>query len=177
MEQKEKTLAKDKLEFVSGIITNKDGNVLLLKRNGNLKLDPSKYDFCSGHIKEGEIPLQSMYRELHEEIGLEPHQIKKIEQVGTIETPHSKLKNTLTHIYDIQIDLSIEKINEMIKSVPEPEMEKAFYLKDINTLRTVIEEMDNCRMNLTYEVGIVLEVIEKRVNKRKEENLKGCEER
>ena len=34
------------------------------------KLDPGKYDFCSGHMKDGEIPLQSMYRELKEEMGL-----------------------------------------------------------------------------------------------------------
>ncbi len=70
---------KDKLEFVSAIITNNEGNVLLLKRRKDLKLDPGKYDLCSGHMKEGEVPTQTMYREIAEEIGVKQGEIKNIE--------------------------------------------------------------------------------------------------
>ena len=120
---------KDKLEFVSAIITNNEGNVLLLKRRKDLKLDPGKYDLCSGHMKEGEVPTQTMYREIAEEIGVKQGEIKTIERVGDIITPHEKLNNTTTHMYLIQIDLSEEEINNRLKNVEEPEMENAQYVK------------------------------------------------
>ena len=171
------TLAKDKTEFVSGIITNKEGNVLILKRRNDLKLDPGKYDFCSGHIKEGEIPTQSMYRELNEEIGITPEQIKLIQKVGIIGTPHEKFTETLSHIYHVEVDLTIEQINKMIKEVENPEMEKAVYLKDIKVLREKMEKQPNLlRMLYTKQMKYSLDAIEQRLNKRKENGKELCQE-
>ena len=171
------TLAKDKNEFVSSIITNKKGNVLVLKRRNNLRLDPGKYDFCSGHIKEGEVPMQAMFRELIEEIGLKFEQILYMDKIGTIETPHKKLKETLTHLYHIEIDISEEKLNEMINNVEEPEMEKAIFLKSIDDLEKMQIETDDLRTAYTYEMQIVLEAMKGRVNKRLEKGEKRCEEK
>ena len=101
------TLAKDKNEFVSSIIANSKGNVLLFKRNKNLRLDPGKFDFCSGHMKNGEVPMQSMLREIFEEMGLRYEQLSYMDKITDLETPHPKLKGTLTHLYYIELDIPI----------------------------------------------------------------------
>lgn len=167
---------KDKLEFVSAIITNDEGNVLLLKRRKDLKLDPGKYDLCSGHMKEGEVPTQTMYREIGEEIGVKQEEIKKLERLGDITTPHEKLKNTTTHMYLIQIDLSEEEINERIKNVEEPEMENAQYVRNINVLRNVQKYSDFMRSTYTKELEEVFRTVQEKLNDREELKRKQWEE-
>ena len=167
----------DILEFVSSIITNPKGNVLILKRRKDLKLDPGKFDFCSGHMKKGELPIQSMFRELEEEIGITARDILYMDKVGIIETPHPKLRNTVTHLYHVETDMSLQQINDNIENMKHPEMEKAVYLKDFNTLRTVQEESDLLRTINTRQMGIVLDVMDERIKKRKEVNKELCEER
>ena len=178
MEEKTKTtLAKDKNEFVSGVITTKEGRILVFKRKQNLKLDPGKWDFCSGHIKEGEAPTQAMYRELNEEIGLMPEQVK-LEKIGIIGTPHEKLENTLTHIYHIETIANYINFNEMIENVQQPEFEVVFDILDISTLKNVIENSRAFRMKYTKQMKYALEAIEQKMKKTKEEGIKKeCEER
>ena len=174
--QNEQTLAKDKLEFVSSIITDKNGNILVFKRRDDLKLDPGKYDFCSGHMKNGEIPLQSMYRELREEIGLEPHKIKKVEKVIDIATPHKKFSNTVTHIYHVQINLQ-DEIDKMVKQVEEPEMCEVIRLQSIRELIDLLKDTDKFRTMYTKELENALNILQQKRNERKEESKKECEER
>lgn len=167
---------KDKLEFVSAIITNNEGNVLLLKRRKDLKLDPGKYDLCSGHMKEGEVPTQTMYREIGEEIGVKQGEIKNIERVGDITTPHEKLNNTTTHMYLIQIDLSEEEINKRLKNVEEPEMENAQYIKNLNILRNVQKYSDFMRSIYTEELEEVFRTVQEKLNDREELKRRQWEE-
>lgn len=167
---------KDKLEFVSAIITNDEGNVLLLKRRKDLKLDPEKYDLCSGHIKEGEVPTQTMYRKIGEEIGVKQEEIRKIEILGDITTPYEKLKNTTTHMYLIQIDLSEEEINKRLKNVEEPEMENAQYVKKLNILRNVQKYSDFMRSIYTEELEEVFKTVQEKLNDREELKRKQWEE-
>lgn len=175
--QNGKMLAKDKLEFVSSVVTDKNGKLLLLKRRQDLKLDPGKYDFCSGHIKEGEGPIQAMYRELKEELGVSFEQIKSMNYLCTIRTPHKKFKDTSTHIYSVKINLDKE-LDEMITEVDKPEMEKIERIDSIEDLIKMINSPDGkCRMMITNELKAILEVLEKKLNKRKDEDLRTCEER
>ncbi len=167
---------KDKLEFVSAIITNNEGNVLLLKRRKDLKLDPGKYDLCSGHMKEGEVPTQTMYREIAEEIGVKQGEIKNIERVGDIITSHEKLNNTTTHMYLIQIDLSEEEINNRLKNVEEPEMENAQYVKNLNILRNVQKYSDFMRSIYTEELEEVFKTVQEKLKDREELKRKQWEE-
>lgn len=167
---------KDKLEFVSAIITNNEGNILLLKRRNDLKLDPGKYDLCSGHMKEGEAPMQTMYREIGEEIGVKQEEIKKIERLGDIKTPHGKLNNTTTHMYLIEIDLSEEELNKRLKSVEEPEMENAQYVKNINILRNVQKYSNFMRSIYTEELEEVFKTVQEKLNDREELRIKQWEE-
>ena len=159
----------DKLEFVSAIITNKEGNVLLLKRKNTLKLDPGKYDLCSGHMKVAEqVPMLSMLRELKEETGITQEQIKRMDNLGNIKTPHEMFLDTICHMYHIEIDLSIEQINKMIKEVEEPEMERAHYLKDVSELRIIQKYTDFMRTINTEEIEKVLIKLQETLNRRKE---------
>ena len=178
MENKQTTtLAKDKNEFVSCIITNEDGNVLVLKRRNDVKLDPGKYDFCSGHMKEGEVPMQTMYRELNEEIGIRPEHILFKVKLGDIETPHKKLKNTITHLYHVEIGLSEEEINEMIKNVEVPEMQKARYVKDIDFIKRIFKETEIFRSEYTKEMIAILDMLTKEIDERKEKEKEICQEK
>ena len=165
-------LAKDKNEFVSCIITNEEGNVLVFKRRKDVKLDPGKYDFCSGHMKEGEAPMQTMYRELNEEIGIRPEHIIFKVKLGDIKTPHPKLLDTITHIYHVEINLTIEQINEMIKNVEIPEMEKARYVEDINFIKKVFKDTNLFRTEYTDEMANILDMLDKIIEKGKEEVCK-----
>lgn len=167
---------KDKLEFVSAIITNNEGNILLLKRREDLELDPGKYDNCSGHMKEGETPTQTVYREIKEEIGVKQEEIKKIERIGDIHTPHEKLKNTTTHMFLVQIDLSEKEINERLEKIEEPEMQKAQYIKNINVLRNIQKYSDFMRSIYTEELEEILKTAQEKLNDREELERKQWEE-
>ena len=177
-EQKAKVLAKDKLEFVSSIVTDKVGKILIFKRREDLKLDPGKYDFCSGHIKEGEGPIQAMYREMKEELGISFEQIKKMNYLCAIETPHKKFKKTITHIFDVTVNLDKE-LDEMIAKVNEPEMQEIMRIDSIEELIKMLSDQDggNCRMEITKELENILKVLEIKLNKRKDEDLRSCEGR
>ena len=171
-QENNKSLAKDKIEFVSCLMTNQKGNIVIFKRSGDSKLDAGKYDFCSGHMKEGETPTQAMYREIREEIGLMPEQIR-LEKIGTIGTPHKKYEETLCHMYHTKINADIEKINEMIKTVENPELEEAILVENINALREKMqEENNNYRTIYTKQMKYFLEAMEQRISK-KEETEKG----
>ena len=53
------------------ILANTQGQVLLAKRIGD-----DSWQFPQGGIDRGETPIDAMYRELHEEVGLHPHHVK-----------------------------------------------------------------------------------------------------
>ncbi|PID46911.1 MAG: RNA pyrophosphohydrolase [Proteobacteria bacterium] len=53
------------------ILSNCDGKVFWGKRIGQ-----SSWQFPQGGINEGETPLEAMYRELHEEVGLSPEDVE-----------------------------------------------------------------------------------------------------
>lgn len=53
------------------ILANTEGQVLWTKRVGQ-----DSWQFPQGGIDKGETPLDAMYRELHEEVGLCPHHVE-----------------------------------------------------------------------------------------------------
>lgn len=59
---------------VSIIITNSQGQILLLKRSPDKKWYPAKWDIISGKIKNGEDPEKCLKRELLEETGIENYE-------------------------------------------------------------------------------------------------------
>lgn len=167
----------DIIEFVSAIITNKNGNPLVIKRLDTLKLDPGKFDMCSGHMKKGECPMQSMYRELLEEIGLTQDDIKYMQHLGDIQTPHPKFPNTKTHIYHVLIELEIEEINKRIKETKDREMDYALYLENVDALRRMQQETNLIRTKYTEETGKIYQLLEQKLQDRKELRESKCEEK
>ena len=57
------------------IITNQRGQVLWAKRYAQ-----NAWQFPQGGVDEGETPKQAMYRELYEEVGLQPDDVKILKQ-------------------------------------------------------------------------------------------------
>lgn len=165
---------KDKLEFVSAIITDKNKRPLILKRCNNLRLDPGKYDMCSGHMKNGEVPMQSMYRELGEELGMKPDNIIKMQHLKDIQTPHPKLKETISHIYHVETNLTEEQINNSILQIGEREIENVKYLKSIGELMAIQLYTDEFRTPYTKQMDEVYQMLQINLNNRKE---KQCQER
>lgn len=164
----------DKLEFVSAIITDREKRPLILKRCNNLKLDPGKYDMCSGHMKNGEIPMQSMYRELSEELGMELSDILKMQYLTDIQTPHPQLKGTVSHIYHVETNLTEEEINNKILQTKEREIEEAKYLKNIGELMIIQTFSNEFRGIYTKQMEEVYQMLQINLNNRKE---KTCQER
>ncbi len=57
------------------IISNQQGQLLWAKRQGQ-----NAWQFPQGGVDKGESPEQAMYRELYEEVGLEPETVKILRQ-------------------------------------------------------------------------------------------------
>ncbi len=57
------------------IITNQQGQLLWAKRHAQ-----NAWQFPQGGVDEGETPKQAMYRELYEEVGLKPEDVKILKQ-------------------------------------------------------------------------------------------------
>lgn len=55
------------------ILANTQGQVLLAKRIGE-----NNWQFPQGGIDKGETPIDAMYRELYEEVGLYPHHVQML---------------------------------------------------------------------------------------------------
>ena len=58
---------------VASVIINKDHKVLWAKRTNE-----NNWQFPQGGIQNGETPEEAMYREVYEEVGLEPQNIEII---------------------------------------------------------------------------------------------------
>jgi len=56
--------------IVSGILTNDNGEVLLVQRPLHKKIAPGAYHIPGGHVEFGETPEEAIIREIWEEFGL-----------------------------------------------------------------------------------------------------------
>jgi 8-oxo-dGTP diphosphatase len=63
------------LTVMSGLILNKDGQALMgLRKQG--KPRPGLWEYPGGKVEPGEVPLLALYRELHEELGIETRPLR-----------------------------------------------------------------------------------------------------
>ncbi|MBT8763415.1 NUDIX domain-containing protein [Desulfohalobiaceae bacterium Ax17] len=70
------------------LVYNQEGKVFLQKRHRNKNLYPGRWDLsATGHVKAGEAAEDAALRELKEEVGIVPRQLKLIHTLkGTKET-------------------------------------------------------------------------------------------
>ena len=74
------------------VIDENEQKVLFEKR-GKRFLDPGKLDLCSGHVQSGEVPTQSMIRELDEELSIEEKDSRNVHYLGELKLDYTKLKD------------------------------------------------------------------------------------
>lgn len=133
-------------ESVGILIVAKDTkNFLLLHRSQK----PIVWSILTGTMDvEGETPLETVKREIEEEINLDSSKVKDIKKVGVIET-QKKLFHVFVGFLDKQIDLNL-KLDENdefkwtnVENIPSPmhkRWEKTFQLAKpyLNLKETVI---------------------------------------
>ena len=61
-----------KPEVCAAGILAKDNKILLGKRHANRDFHPNTWDLPGGHCVDGEIPAETLIRELQEELGITP---------------------------------------------------------------------------------------------------------
>ena len=69
----------NKKDFAVGLILNKYNEILLQKKDMGYPWFPGKWCFFGGEIEKGEIPKETLKRELEEELGYE---LKKVKLLG-----------------------------------------------------------------------------------------------
>ena len=74
------------------VIDENERKVLFEKR-GKRFLDPGKLDLCSGHVQTGEVPTQSMIRELDEELSIKEDDSRNVHYLGELRLDYTKLKD------------------------------------------------------------------------------------
>jgi len=74
------------------VIDDKEKKILFEKR-GKRFLDPGKLDLCSGHVRSEETPIQSMVRELYEELSISEEDSRNVYYLGELKIDYTKLKD------------------------------------------------------------------------------------
>ena len=74
-------------------VIDENGKKVLFEKRGKRFLDPGKLDLCSGHVQSGEVPTQSMIRELEEELSIKENDSRNVHYLGELRLDYTKLKD------------------------------------------------------------------------------------
>ena len=74
-------------------VIDENGHKVLFEKRGKRFLDPGKLDLCSGHVRSGEVPTQSMIRELDEELSIKEKNSRNVHYLGELKLDYTKLKD------------------------------------------------------------------------------------
>ena len=72
------------VKIASCIIINEEGKLLLLKRSNKVGAYKGLWSGVAGHIEEGEEPIQTAYKEIKEEIGIDKNELILIKSHGPV---------------------------------------------------------------------------------------------
>lgn len=72
-------------------VIDEKGKKILFEKRGKRFLDPGKLDLCSGHVQSGEIPTQSIVRELNEELNIPETSSRNVCFLGELKIDYTKL--------------------------------------------------------------------------------------
>ena len=90
---------------VRGIIKNKDGKILLLKRHPKSRTDPEKWELPGGKVEKGEFFTDALVREIKEETNLEC-------EVGDFA---EAIQNNYPHKKTVQLIMYLENVTGNVK--------------------------------------------------------------
>ena len=74
-------------------VIDEKGQKVLFEKRGKRFLDPGKLDLCSGHVRSGEVPTQSIIRELNEELNIEENNSRNVHYLGELKVDYTKLRD------------------------------------------------------------------------------------
>lgn len=135
-------------------LINKDGRLLIQKRDKNKKDEPNKWDLSSaGHIDVNETPEDTAIREMNEELSIK---IEKNDLI-LIDTYLNKVKlndeiyiNHFTYLYIVKKDIDISKITMQKKEVSDIKfVNKKKYCEMLNE-GEMVEGIKHCDKLLNY---------------------------
>ena len=104
------------------IINNDKSKTLLQKRCAEKKLYPNTWDIAvGGHISTGEEDLTSAKRELEEELGLNPEELKieKVDRITEKLNNNGVISNEYVSIFIVYADIDINSIKLQVEEVSE----------------------------------------------------------
>lgn len=81
------------IKCVSCFVIDDANKKILWEKRGKRFLDPGKLDLCSGHVQSGEIPLQSMVRELIEELSIVENDSRNLQFLGKLKVDYTTLED------------------------------------------------------------------------------------
>ena len=104
------------------IVNNDKSKTLLQKRCAEKKLYPNTWDIAvGGHISAGEDDITSAKRELEEELGLNPEELKieKVDRITEKLVNNGVISNEYVSIFIVYADIDINDITLQVEEVSE----------------------------------------------------------
>jgi 8-oxo-dGTP pyrophosphatase MutT (NUDIX family) len=93
------------IEAISGIFVNKNGKILLVRRNLKRTYNPGTCDLIGGDVPPGETPIQTLARDAEEKLGIKlSEETVETKGVKNIEAPNTIIRR---HIFVCQISNKI----------------------------------------------------------------------
>ena len=74
-------------DVVTCIILNEEGKILLMKRSNKVRTYRGCWGSVAGYVEVGEEPIDTAYKEIFEEIGLEKTDVEFIKRSDPLEFP------------------------------------------------------------------------------------------
>ncbi len=81
------------INCVTCFVIDDENKKILFEKRGKRFLDPGKLDLCSGHVRSGEIPMQSMIRELKEELSIDQQDSSNLHYLGKMKVDYTTLQD------------------------------------------------------------------------------------
>jgi len=72
-------------KVVTCVLTDGEKNILILKRSNNVKTYKGLWGGIAGYVEEDEEPIETVYKELHEEVGLDKEDVELLKTANPIE--------------------------------------------------------------------------------------------
>lgn len=116
-------------------ILNSKGEVLIQKRNENLKRNPGKWAYTGGIVDEGETSLEGAIRETKEELGINVED--KIEYLLSF-----KRERGFVDVWLVKYDIDIENITLQGEEVSEAKWVSIKELKELMNSGKFVKAID-----------------------------------
>ena len=81
------------IKCVTCFVIDDANKKILFEKRGKTQIDAGKLDLCSGHVSGDELPIQTMVRELQEELGITEDDSRNLKYLGKVDMDYYLLSN------------------------------------------------------------------------------------